>query len=111
MHRDAVNTVANLCLRVRDILGHQTAVDWLPGVAAIVGAKGARSGDGDEYSASVTWIEQDRVQTQPTRARLPSRPRAMAAQSGQFLPGLTAVSRAEERSIFNAGVDGIGVRE
>src|SRR5262249_57062064 len=105
MHRDAVNAVADLCLRVRDILGHETTVDWLPGIAGIVGAKGARSGDGNEHSASVTWIEQDRVQTQPTRAWLPPRPRAMAAQSGQFLPALTAVSRAEERSIFNTGVD------
>ena len=40
-----------------------------------------------------------------------SREGYMAAQSGQFLPALTAVSRAEERSIFNTGVDGIWLRE
>src|SRR5215510_6352452 len=107
MQRDAVNAVADLRLRVRDILGHQTTVDWLPGITGIVSAKGAGSGDGNEHPASVTWIEKDRVQTQPTRAGLPPRPRAMAAQSGQFLPGLTAVSRAEERGIFNPGVDDI----
>ena len=36
-------------------------------------------------------------------------PGAVAAQAGQFVPGLAAVGRAEEGGVFDAGVDGVGI--
>ena len=32
-----------------------------------------------------------------------------AAQAGQLVPGLAAVGRAEDRGVFHAGVDGVGI--
>src|SRR5213082_2103909 len=35
----------------------------------------------------------------------------MAAQPGQFVPGLAAVGGAEDCSILNAGIDSVGIAE
>jgi hypothetical protein len=43
MHRDAVNTVADLGVRVGNHFGPQAAVDRSPGLAGIVAPKGAGS--------------------------------------------------------------------
>ena len=109
MHRDAVNAMADLGIRVGDVLGLQPAVDRLPRLAAVVGAEGARGRDGDEDPAGVARIEKDRVQAQPAGARLPLGPGAVAAQSGEFLPRLPAVGRAEQGGVFHPGVDGVRI--
>ena len=49
------------------------------------------------------------MQAQPAAAGLPMRSRAVAAQSGEFLPVLPAVGGAEQGGVFHAGVDGIGI--
>ena len=107
--RDAVDAVADLGRRVRDVFATQAAVDRLPGRAAVVGAERARRGDRDEDALGIARVEQDRVQAHPAGARLPARAGAVAAQAGELLPGLPAVGRAEQRGVFDAGVDGVGI--
>ena len=57
----------------------------------------------------IAGIDQDRVQAHSAGARLPVWPRAVAAQSGQLLPRLSAVGRAEQGGVFNAGVDRVRI--
>ena len=87
----------------------QAAIDRLPRRAAIVGAERAGRGDGDEHPLRIARIEQDRVQAQPAGARRPVRPGPVAAQSGQFVPGLPAVGRPEQRGVLDAGVHRVGI--
>ena len=54
-------------------------------------------------------VEKDGVQAHPAGARLPARPRAVAAQPGEFLPRLPAVGRAEQGGVFHAGVDRVRI--
>ncbi len=106
-----VNAVADFRILVRDILRAQAAVDRLPGVAAVIGAKGARRGDRDVHPLRVAGIENDGVQAHAARARLPLGAGAVAAQPGEFLPVLPAVGRAENRGVFHAGVNRVGIGE
>src|SRR5438045_2343976 len=107
VHGDAVNAVADLRLRIGDVLRFESAIDWLPGLAAVVAAKRPRGRNRNEYPVWIAWIQHDRVQTHPARAGLPFRPRRMAAQTGQFVPGLAAVLAAENRGVLHARIDGI----
>src|SRR5947209_4206285 len=93
IHGDMVHAVADLRILIRDILRAQSAVDRLPILPAIVGAEGARRRDGNPNPLRIAGIENDGVQTQAARARLPFRASAMAAQAGEFLPVLSAVGR------------------
>ena len=72
VHRDAVNAVADLGIRVGNVLGLQAAVDRLPRLAGVVGAERARGRDGDEDPPRVARIQKDRVQAHPAGARLPA---------------------------------------
>src|SRR4029077_6771450 len=81
MHRDAMNTVPYLRLWVRHELRVQTSIDWLPRFAAVITTKGARGGDCDGYSSRILLIEENRVQTHSTCARLPLRAGIVFAQS------------------------------
>ena len=89
--------------------GLQSAVDRPPGLAGVVGAEGARGRDGDEDPLGIARIQKDRVQAHPAGARLPAGPGAVAAQSGEFLPRLAAVGRAEQGGVFHPGVDGVRI--
>ena len=111
MHGDVMNAVADFGVRVGNVLRLQTAVDRLPGLAAVVGAKRARSRDGDVDAVGIARIENDGVQAHAAGARLPARARAVAAQAGKFLPGLAAVGGAEQRGVFHSGVNGVGIGE
>src|ERR1700720_3287242 len=91
MHRDMMNAMTDLGFRIGNVLRMQTLVDRLPTLAAVVGPERARSGDRDEHSFRVFWIEKNRVQTHPACTRLPFRSRAMPAQSREFLPRLAAI--------------------
>ena len=79
--------------------------------AAVIGAESARGRDGDVDPAGVARIENDRVQAHSAGAGLPVGSRAVAAQSGEFLPDLAAVGRAENRGVFHAGVDRVRIGE
>ena len=106
-----VNAVADFGILVRNILRAQSAVDRLPGLAAVVGAKGARRGDGDVHPLRIAGIQNDGVQAHAARARLPLGTGAVAAQSGEFLPVLPAVGRAENGGVFHSGVNRVGIGE
>src|SRR5262249_32815887 len=53
-------------------------------------------------------VQHDRVQAHPPGTRLPQVP-LCTAQLGQFLPGLPAVGRVEQGSVFHPGVDRIWI--
>ena len=59
--------------------------------------------------AGIARIQKDRVQAHSAGARLPARPRAVAAQSGKLLPGLPAVGGAEQGGVFHSGVDRVRI--
>ena len=69
----------------------QTAVDRLPGIAAIVGTESPSGGDRDEHPFSIGRIEQNCVQAHSAGTRLPLRSGLVVAQSGKLLPILSAV--------------------
>src|SRR6267378_3853759 len=109
MHGDPMNAVANLRVRIGNILRMQTLVDRLPIFSAIISTERARGGDRNEHSFAIFRIQQNRVQTHSTGAWLPTRPGSVAAQSRQFLPRLTAVARAEQSGILHPGINGIRI--
>src|SRR3954453_11361462 len=109
MHRDVVHAVPDLGLGVGDAFGLQAAVDRLPRLAAVRRTEGPGRGDSDVHPLRVARVEDDRVQAHAARARLPLRSRAVLAQTRQLLPRLTAVDRAEQRGVFDAGIDGVGI--
>src|ERR1700675_58995 len=111
VHGDVVNKVAALSRWVRNVLGIQTTVDRLPAFATIVGTKGSRCRNRNVDALGIAGIENDCVQTHTTGARLPLWAGAMTAQSGEFRPVLSAISRAEEGGVFHACVNRIGVLE
>src|SRR5438128_3905188 len=111
VHRDAVNTVADLCSGVRDVLRMQAAVDRLPSFPGVVAAERARSRDRDENPPGMARIQNNRVQAHPAGPRLPFGPGSVAAQSGEFLPVLPAVGRAEQGGVFHAGVDRVRISQ
>src|SRR5439155_7889454 len=111
VHRDAVNAVANLGIRVGDVLGLQAAVDRLPRLAGVVAAERARSRDGDKDPLGIARVQKNGVQAHPARTWLPAGPCAVAAQSREFLPRLPAVRRAEQACVFHSGVHGIRIRQ
>src|SRR5229473_4361575 len=111
MHRDPMDAVANLRMRIGNVLRMQTAIDWLPGFAAVISAERARGRDRDEHSLSIFWIDQNRVQTHSARARLPLRAGIVLAEPGKFVPRFAAVFRLEQRGVFHARVNMISVIE
>src|SRR5580698_6229584 len=105
VHRYMVNAMADLGVRVRNVGGAQATVDRLPRRAAIVRSERASRRDGDEHSDRVLRIQNNRVQAQPAGAGLPQRPGAVATESRNFMPGMSAIRRAEQCRIFYSGID------
>src|SRR5690348_5187054 len=91
VHRHMMNAVANLSIGVGNVLGLQPAIDRLPRLAAIVGAKGSGGGNSDVDATGIARVENDGVQAHAAGAGLPVRARAMAAQAWKFLPSTAAV--------------------
>src|SRR4030066_301974 len=72
VHRNAMNAVSDLGVRVRKlVLGLEAMVHRPPRLAGVVGAERARGRDGDEDPLGITWIQNDGVQAHPSGARLP----------------------------------------
>src|SRR5215470_8900716 len=105
MLRDVMNAVAHFSSRIGKVLRVQSLVDWFPRHSSVVSAKRTRSGDRNEDPVAIRSVQNDRVQTHAAGAGLPLRSRAVTAQSGKFLPRLTAVGRAKECGIFDTGID------
>src|SRR6266487_6217668 len=104
-----MHAVADFCRRVRNMLRMQPAINRFPVLSAVIGAKRTSGGDRDGNSFWITWIDKNRVQTHPARAWLPFGTGIAATQSGEFVPGLAAVFRFEQRGIFHARVNLIGI--
>src|SRR6185369_13400377 len=83
---DVVDAMPDLGLRIRNVLRAQALIDRLPGFSAIVGTEGSRGRDGDVDAFRIRWIEQDAVKAHAASARLPLRPGAVTAKSGEFFP-------------------------
>src|SRR2546421_2816288 len=97
-----MHAVADLGVRVGDVLRVQATVDRLPDLAGVVGAEGARGRDGDVHPTRVRRIEQDRVEAHPAGARLPFGSGAVAAQTGELLPRRAAVARAKQGGVLRS---------
>src|SRR5207237_3951028 len=94
-----------------DVLRVEAAVDRLPRLAGVIAAEGARGRDRDEDPLGMARVDKDRVEAHPACSRLPRGPGAMAAQSGQLLPGLPAVARAKQGGIFDPREDRVRIVE
>ena len=64
-----------------------------------------------DFEKAMSYYSDDAVQTHAARAGLPLRSRTVAAQTGKLLARLTAVGRAKQRGIFDAGVNSVGIVE
>ena len=109
MHGEPVHAVAHLGLGLRNVVGPQPAVHRTPRAAAVVAAEDAGGRDGGEDSPGIVRIQQDRVQAEAARTRLPRRCARVAAQPGQLLPGAAAVLGAEQGGVLDPGVDRVGI--
>src|SRR5437667_12079228 len=89
----------------------QAVINWFPGLAAVVCAKRASSGYRDGNSIRITGIEENCVQTHSACPRLPFRTGIAATQSSEFMPRFPTVLRFEQRGIFHACINVIGIVE
>src|SRR5690606_26300153 len=96
---------------VRDVVGAEPLVDRHPCLAAIVRPEGACRGDRDEDTVRVRRVQQDGVEAEAARARLPGVAGGVMAQAVQLLPGPATVGGFEEGSILDASVDRVRVVE
>src|SRR5258705_13908749 len=85
IHCNVVHAVANLSIRVRNVFRLQSAIDRLPGLAGVIGTKGASRRNGNPYSFRIFGIKNDGMQAHSARARLPVGAGAVSAQPCHFL--------------------------
>src|SRR5947207_2265583 len=111
VHCDVVNAMADLRVRIGNVLRLQSTVDRLPAFTAVVCTKCTRSGDGNPNSLWIFRIKNNRMQAHAARARLPLGTGAVTPQSGEFLPVLAAISRFENRCVFDSSVNRIRIGE
>src|ERR1051326_459014 len=109
MHGEAVDAVADLGRRVRDLLGAEPAVDRTPGLPGVVRPERPGRRDGDEDPFRVSRVEEDRVQAHPAGPGLPAGGGFVGAQPGELVPALAAVARAEEGRILDARMHRVGI--
>src|SRR5205085_10637057 len=95
VHGDVVDAVADLGVRIGNVLRAQSAIDRLPALAAIVSSERTGGRDCNENPLRIAGIQDNSVQAQAARSRLPLWPGAMAAKAGKFLPVLSAIGGAE----------------
>ena len=109
MHRQPVHAVADFSRRIGHELRVHPAIDRRPRLPGVLRAKRAGGGDGNEYPLGIRRIDENRMETQSARARLPVGTGAVLAQARELLPVLTAVGRTKHRRVFDAGVDRVGI--
>ena len=73
MHRQAMDAKPDLGVGIGKVFRLEPAIDRLPTLAAVVGAKGARGRDGDEHPLRIRRIEKDGVEAKTAGTRLPVR--------------------------------------
>src|SRR6184192_2529509 len=81
MHRDAMNTVADLRNGIRHVLRMQTAIDRLPRLTAVVGPERACGRDRYENPLAIFRIEKNGMETHAACAWLPFRAGVMFSQT------------------------------
>ena len=108
VHRDPVNAVADLGIRIGMYWRLQAPVDRPPGLAAVVGPECARGRDGDEDPIGIARVQQDRVKAQAAGPRVPAGPDSCPRKPGSSCHDLAAVGRAEQRRVFDSGVHRVG---
>src|ERR1700687_877812 len=86
----------------------QSAINGLPSLARVVGAKRAGGRDSNEDALRIHGIKHDGVQAHSSGAGLP-KVAFRVAERGEFLPILAAVGGAEHGGVFHSSVDGIGI--
>ena len=94
MHREIMNTMTDLGAGIGYFARIKSLVDRQPRLTAIVSAERASCRNGNKHPLSITRVKDDRMQAHPARARLPKISLRLA-QSGQLLPVLPTISRAE----------------
>src|SRR4029077_5759915 len=63
MHGDVVNAVADFGVGVGNVLREEALVDWLPGLARVVGTERAGGGNRDVDAIGIFLVENDGVKT------------------------------------------------
>ena len=109
VHRDAVDAVADLGIRVGNVLRCSPRLIGCQVSPRVVGAEGAGGRDGDVDPRRVARIEQDRVQAHAARARLPAGPEPWPRSPESSCQVCAAVGRAEQGGVFHSGVDGVRI--
>src|SRR5215510_2837666 len=111
MLRDVMNAVAHFRGWIGNVLRVQSLVDWFPRRASVVSAESARSRDRNKDPVAIRRVQNNRMQAHAACAWLPLRSGSVTAHSRKFVPGLTTVGRAKQRSVFDTGIDGVGIVE
>jgi len=86
-----VDTVAELGVWIRNVVGNEALVDRFPACAAIVRAERSDGRNSDVKAVGIVRHLQDCVQAQPASARLPGVAGIERAQSGKLTPGHAAI--------------------
>ena len=89
----------------------QSSVDRGPRLAAIVGPERARRRDCDEHPLRLTRVQDDGVQAQAARSRLPAWTRGVLPHTAHLIPGVSSVTGTEERPVLDAGIHRIRIVE
>src|SRR5690242_6309143 len=105
-----MNAMPHFGIRIGNVLRRESSIVRLPRFSAIIGAKCSRRRNRNVNPLWIRWVENHRVQTHSACAWLPTRSGSTPAQARQLMPASRAIGRKEERGIFNAGVEGVGVR-
>src|SRR5690348_11022124 len=106
-----MNAMPHFGIRIGNVLRKESSIDRLPRFPTVVRAKRSRRRNRNVNTLWILRVENNRVQTHSACAWLPTRSGSMPAQARQLMPAFRAIGRKEERGIFNAGVDSVGVRE
>src|SRR4051812_18300779 len=105
VHGNAVDAVADFGNWVGDVQRSKATVDRRPRFAAIICAECASRRNGDEDAIRIRAVEQDGVKAHAAGAGRPLGTGAVAAETGEFVPGGAAVGGFEKGGVFDAGVD------
>src|SRR6185503_17379615 len=106
-----VHAVTDFGSWVGDVFRPKTLIDGLPRGTGVIRAERACGGDSDEDSLGILGIQNDGVQAQSAGPGLPARSCTVPAHSGELLPALGAIGRAEQRGVFDSGVHRVRVGE
>ena len=106
--RDAMDAEADLGVRVGNVLRLQARLIGFHVLPPSSVRKAPAAEMAMKMRFGIRRIEDDGVQAHAAGAGHPLAALGVA-QAGQLVPGLAAVGRAEERGVFDAGVDGVRV--